>query len=358
MHKTRDAERVRLGAEAPRHEGRERLGRRGRLGEGAAGRPRGRPAQEPRRLPGADREGRAARRPAARVGRGRDGRPEAGDHVGRGQDRRRPRGARGRAWPCSTTPTSREDFQPMLSAAANDPKTPPNVRAAAMGALPLLGTGKTAKANFATLARFLKDGPDRDVAARAIMQLPRESWDKAAAGPVVESILAWAKTVPADQRSEQPFVETLHAGSELAGLHAAGRRLAAPQGTARAGRERVRHPLGPRADALRHAAAGRRGGQAVRGDLRERRLHAPQPGLRPARQPPGRRRGRPEHAAGRARPPRPRLLPPEQLADHRRHARSSSPTRSRPSSSSPRPRKATTSTSAPSPATGRRCGAS
>ena len=50
------------------------------------------------------------------------------------------------------------------------------------------------------------------------MQLPRKSWDKATAGPVAESILAWAKTVPADKRTAQDFVETTQTGIEMASL--------------------------------------------------------------------------------------------------------------------------------------------
>jgi len=75
-----------------------------------------------------------------------------------------------------------------------------------------------AKANFATVASDLEKGVDRSAAARALMQLPRDSWDKQEAGPIAQSILAWAKTVPADQRTSESFVETVQAGSEMAGL--------------------------------------------------------------------------------------------------------------------------------------------
>ena len=50
------------------------------------------------------------------------------------------------------------------------------------------------------------------------MQLPRETWSQEAAGPLTQSIAAWAKTVPAEKRTAQEFVETIQAGMELATL--------------------------------------------------------------------------------------------------------------------------------------------
>jgi azurin len=50
------------------------------------------------------------------------------------------------------------------------------------------------------------------------MQLPRESWDATLAAPVAESILAYARTVPAADRTKQDYVETVQTGTEVAGL--------------------------------------------------------------------------------------------------------------------------------------------
>ena len=111
----------------------------------------------------------------------------------------------------------REQFQPIYVAAINDPTSSPQVRAAAMLALPLMGKSN-AKPNFILVANRLAKGDDRTIAARALMQFPRDTWDKSAAGPVAASILAWAKTVPAAQRSEQEYVETAQTGMEMAGL--------------------------------------------------------------------------------------------------------------------------------------------
>ena len=111
----------------------------------------------------------------------------------------------------------REQFQPLFVAAIGDASTSSAVRAAAMLALPLMGK-TNAKANFILVADQLQKGQDRTVAARAIMQFPRDAWDKAAAGPVARSILDWAMTIPADQRTAQDYVETTQTGMELAGL--------------------------------------------------------------------------------------------------------------------------------------------
>jgi azurin/glucose/arabinose dehydrogenase len=112
--------------------------------------------------------------------------------------------------------TLREQFQPLLVAATNE-KNSPSVRAAAIQALPLMGQSNY-KANFALIAARLTQGDDRTAAARAIMQLPRPSWDASAAGPAAQSVLAWAKSVPSGQRTSQEYVETAQAGMELASL--------------------------------------------------------------------------------------------------------------------------------------------
>ena len=112
-------------------------------------------------------------------------------------------------------PALRAKFQPTLIEAAKIPA----LRAAALRALPLTGAD-FAKQNFALLAASVREGNERTVAVRAIMQLPREAWDKAVAGPVAESILTWAKTVPAGDRTKQDYIETAQLGGEFAALMA------------------------------------------------------------------------------------------------------------------------------------------
>ena len=110
-------------------------------------------------------------------------------------------------------PPLRAKFQPMLAAAIADGAT----RASAFKAMPLMGPANAA-ANFTVLANALRTGQDRTAAARAIMQLPRDSWNKDAAGAVAESVITWAKTVPAGDRTKQDYIETAGAATELAGL--------------------------------------------------------------------------------------------------------------------------------------------
>jgi azurin len=114
-------------------------------------------------------------------------------------------------------PALRAKYQPVLNAVLADAGTPSEVRAAALNALPLMGVAN-AKANFLVLADALVAGKDRPVAANAIAQLPRDTWDKSKAAPVVESILSWAKTIPAGDRTKTSVVSTMQLGQELAGL--------------------------------------------------------------------------------------------------------------------------------------------
>jgi azurin/lysophospholipase L1-like esterase len=112
-------------------------------------------------------------------------------------------------------PTLRAKFQPLLATALSTAQGP--LRIAALKALPLMGA-ENAKNNFTLLANAVREGKDRTVAAAAIAQLPRDSWNKDAAGPVTESVLAWAKGLPAGQRSNQDVVATMQVANELAGL--------------------------------------------------------------------------------------------------------------------------------------------
>src|SRR6185369_11701621 len=106
---------------------------------------------------------------------------------------------------------------PLLDSAIADGKTPANVRNAALTALPLMGSDNAAK-NFVTLATQLREGRNLSTSARAVMQLPRDTWVKEQAAPATQAILTWAKGVPANKRTSQEFVETVQVGMELAAL--------------------------------------------------------------------------------------------------------------------------------------------
>src|SRR5206468_10129225 len=108
----------------------------------------------------------------------------------------------------------RAAFAPLLEKLAGDATTPVGVRHSALLALPLLGTER-AGAAFRLLADNLRTGRDVAASSRALMQLPRSSWSAGQAGPAAGGILDWAKSIPADQRTDEDFVVTVQAGREL-----------------------------------------------------------------------------------------------------------------------------------------------
>ncbi|MCP5527382.1 MAG: HEAT repeat domain-containing protein [Verrucomicrobiales bacterium] len=114
-------------------------------------------------------------------------------------------------------PARRAAFWPLLQQALADPATAPDVRQAGLRALPLTGPDH-ATAAFAMLARHLRDGAERPTAAYALRQLPRTAWSADPARPAADAILAWARTQPADKRTEQAYIETVQAGLDLATL--------------------------------------------------------------------------------------------------------------------------------------------
>lgn len=88
---------------------------------------------------------------------------------------------------------------------------------AVLGALPMMGPAN-ASANFALLADHLVAGRERNVAASAILALPRTSWDSAKAGAIARSILAHAKTLAEGERRQQNFIELNQLAMEMASV--------------------------------------------------------------------------------------------------------------------------------------------
>lgn len=114
-------------------------------------------------------------------------------------------------------PTLRSKFQSSLTALLADDGVKGAQRQAALRALSLMGA-EHAAANFAVLAKHVVAGSERNAAAAAIMQLPRSAWNKETAEAVAQSVLAYAKSVPSEKRSEQSFVEVNQLGMEMAAL--------------------------------------------------------------------------------------------------------------------------------------------
>lgn len=112
-------------------------------------------------------------------------------------------------------PALRAEFQGKLTDALGDAKG--GTLKAILAALPLMGS-QNAVANFAVLAKHLIEGKERNTVVDAIRQLPHDAWDKAQAEPIASSLLAYAKTVSADKRTAQSFVELNQLAIDMAGL--------------------------------------------------------------------------------------------------------------------------------------------
>jgi glucose/arabinose dehydrogenase/azurin len=112
-------------------------------------------------------------------------------------------------------PSFRAAFQPLLAGLMARNDSTRDVRHAAIRALPLMGPDYAA-ANFRLLMERLRPNDDMAAIARAVLQMPRETWDATLAVPAAEVICQWAGTVPAEKRSSHDFIETVQLGMELA----------------------------------------------------------------------------------------------------------------------------------------------
>ncbi|MEO8352363.1 MAG: plastocyanin/azurin family copper-binding protein, partial [Chthoniobacteraceae bacterium] len=82
----------------------------------------------------------------------------------------------------------------------------------------LVTTGQEPATTFATLAQLISSGRQLETAAQEIRRIPQAVWDQGLAGKTVSSLITWANSVPAPQRTEQSFLETVQVASDLAGL--------------------------------------------------------------------------------------------------------------------------------------------
>ncbi|HVY72059.1 MAG TPA: discoidin domain-containing protein, partial [Verrucomicrobiae bacterium] len=71
---------------------------------------------------------------------------------------------------------------------------------------------------FGALSSLIGKSDQVTEAARGIRALPAASWPKAKAGETATALVAWAKTVPAGDRTSQDFVETVQLAGDLAGF--------------------------------------------------------------------------------------------------------------------------------------------
>lgn len=111
----------------------------------------------------------------------------------------------------------RAKFQPLLTALLAEGKADGATLRAVLAALPMMPP-ENAKTNFSIVADHLSEGKERNTAARALIKFPKTDWDATKAKPITDSVLAYAKTVPAGDRSKQDYVEIIAAAKEMAAL--------------------------------------------------------------------------------------------------------------------------------------------
>jgi putative heme-binding domain-containing protein len=144
-----------------------------------------------------------------------------------------------RAMPLFRDPGQREALYPKVEPLLNGP--PPGVtdadesarrslRHAAMSALTGV-RGREAPACKA-LARFVKDDADRPAAVKALLHVPPAYWTADEARPVLDELLAYARRLPARDRTSPAALDALQLADGLASL--------LPAGEA----QRIRHELG------------------------------------------------------------------------------------------------------------------
>jgi putative heme-binding domain-containing protein len=77
--------------------------------------------------------------------------------------------------------------------------------------------GKEADA-FKSLARFVKDDADRTAAVQALLRIPANTWPKDEAKPLLDTVLAYIKKVPAAERTTPAALDALQLADGLASL--------------------------------------------------------------------------------------------------------------------------------------------
>jgi hypothetical protein len=122
---------------------------------------------------------------------------------------------------------------------------------------------KDAPRTFGALAGLIERGEQVPTAAAGLRALPRNAWNTSRAPAMADALLAWAASVPADQRTSSDYCRPCSSPSRSSrSCRRTVRRR--PCDVAAAARAVLRRRHGARADALRRDAPDRRAGQAVR----------------------------------------------------------------------------------------------
>jgi azurin len=108
-----------------------------------------------------------------------------------------------------------DKVKPLLDATAAEGDVA-ELRRAAVGAAVSMNRGQAD--TFAALCRMVQKRQDLTVAVRGIRTLPRSAWTAPEAQAAADAIVAWAKGVPADQRTTPEYVQSIQLAGDLASL--------------------------------------------------------------------------------------------------------------------------------------------
>ncbi len=93
---------------------------------------------------------------------------------------------------------------------------PTEVRRAAITAIASMAGHDTE--SFNTLAVLVKSGTERNASVASLQRLPRKSWPKEQAEPLIESLIAFLQKVPVEQRTDPDVISAFQFATDLATL--------------------------------------------------------------------------------------------------------------------------------------------
>lgn len=119
------------------------------------------------------------------------------------------------AIPLLRDPNLRTAFDPKVEPLLHKAE-PIEVRRAAITAVSAI-PGNDAR-TFATLSGLVKSGVEREAAVASIQRIPRNSWPRDQAAPLIESLIAYLQSVPVDKRSEPEALGAFQFATDLTAL--------------------------------------------------------------------------------------------------------------------------------------------
>jgi azurin len=103
-------------------------------------------------------------------------------------------------------------IKPLVTTADADPA----LRRAAIGAV--VSINRDQKSTFAALCGLIEKRQEVPAAARGIKALPRQAWTASEGAAAANALVAWAKTVPAADRTSPDYVQAIQLAGDLAAL--------------------------------------------------------------------------------------------------------------------------------------------